>query len=389
MASYIFHVIFLIVLNVYAQEQLYSTLTLVNTGSSTPIFPIPTMNWDDWDEKAPFELTAMGMRELYLLGHELRRRYDEAKLLDASNLIEQVFFRMIAHDNAIQSGEAFLRGFLGNSQEHLSPQELEHASPPTKVKDYFNHTIGNRVLPLGFDTLPFNMRFPHNEDIFSPRYCSNANNLTWASFLKNPEVNATVRFHDKKFIELVKSHYKVNETYLKFPLYLPILESIYVTSNLYKDTELSAEELMLVENFTTNLYFAMRAGSNAANAFRSSPVLEYAGHFFDKIMRDIIVNPRRADNQKAEFVFTEDRMIASLLSRLGFNVSTPIPPSSILSFEVSGPTNINKIDEATVKLFYNDREVRIANCGFPKCEYKNFLAVIDELKMIEVANWCK
>jgi len=43
-------------------------------GARSPGEPIPNMNWDDWPD-GPKMLTPVGMRQLYILGRYLRKRY--------------------------------------------------------------------------------------------------------------------------------------------------------------------------------------------------------------------------------------------------------------------------------------------------------------------------
>ncbi len=391
MASYIFPLVLLLAAFIYGQEQkLYSTFTLIHTGTVSPAIPLPSMDWEQWDEKATGELTAMGMREQYLLGREIRRRYDAANLLNSTLLIDQVFVRMIDHNSSIESGVAFLRGFLNDNKDQLTAAELSQAKPPVFVKEYFVRNIGDNVLPMGVGTLPYHTHYPHDEDIFAPRSCPKAQNLTIQAFLEDPAVKGAVEKYNQSFVNLVKKYYqKIDRKMLTFPRYVPLMESILTAVKLFKETRLSDEEVSLVKTYLDTIYFYSRAASKEGNSYRASPMLDFMTKFLQSTLQQALHYPTRLENQKAAFVFTEDRMIASLLARLGHNVTASIPSASIVTFEVYGPETSRDLREMSVKLKFNDKEIKIVDCELSKCSYETFQKVILGLLVKDVETLCK
>ncbi len=391
MASYIFAISCLLLVLAHAEDgHLHTAFTLVNAGTSTPSYPLPSMSWDDWLEKAPEEISPIGLREQYLLGRELRRRYDQEGTLNSSLLLDQVFIQMVDKNNSIASGQAFMRGFVGENVDTIKEGEKSKATPPFPVKDYFISNLGEKVLPMGVSTLPFHTHYPIVEDIFANLSCAKANNLTHLAFDSSPEVQNFVKKSEDKFLKIVHTRLeKVPEELLKSPCkYFPIMESILGTEKQYRATGLNDTELEFVQNAVNSLYFVHRAGDATANGYHASPVLVYMRNFFEKVLKSLKETPERLENTKAAFIFVEDRMMTSVLARLGFNVTVPMPGSSIVSLEVRGPAVFRETKELHVTLKYNDREIRIPGCSFPSCPYVDFLAAVKALDLGDPKSYC-
>lgn len=334
--------------HVMASRKLHFVLTFVSQGTVTPKSPIPTMNWNDWEEKGPDELTAMGMREQYLLGRELSRRYKSEKLIDYEYVIDQVHVRMTDRNCTIMSGQAFLRGFLGESSSILSKKQLEVASPPFHVDDYFKDKIGNKVLPAGISTLPFHTHYPLDEDVFASASCPHAQKVNSDAFVKDQDVKKNRDLYEAKFLKLVKDRYKMETD---FPKYVPILESIASAIRQLKETALPADDANLIKSFSKLLHHPSRALSEEANRYRVSGLLNFTRHFMNESMSTIVKNVIRKQNMKAAFIFTDDTMLASLLALL--RSKEVIGSATIVSFEVRG-NEIPTMDELYVNIKRND-----------------------------------
>ncbi len=353
---------------------LYSAFTLINQGASSPAIPVPTFKWSDWEERTPFELTAAGMREQYLLGWELRRRYDLEGLLIPEKLIDEVMVRAIDHNGTVTSALAFMRGFLGDNVEQLTPEQLQKALPPLTPNEYFVNNIKSNVLPYKLGTLPYHTHYPHERDIFAHCSCQKANEYAYANFTNSSEVQNILAKYDAAFVELVKQRYQRT---VKFPDYVPLLESIHGAMRQYRDVWLNAEQKSLVSNFMNGLYPYMKVNSSAANKYRAIPMMKYIRMILDKTVE----KPTNPAALRLGLVFTEDTMMSSLLAQLGYKVAGPMPTSSIVTFEIRGEKKAAAAQELTISLLYNDMPVRIADCDFPACSYGNFTKLVD--KMLE------
>eukprot|EP00826_Nyctotherus_ovalis_P012762 TRINITY_DN133_c0_g1_i11.p1 TRINITY_DN133_c0_g1~~TRINITY_DN133_c0_g1_i11.p1 ORF type:complete len:379 (+),score=122.18 TRINITY_DN133_c0_g1_i11:124-1260(+) len=375
MQLHIFLQLFL-VFHALASDKLHFVLTFVSQGTITPKSPIPTMNWNDWEEKGPNELTAMGMREQYLLGRELSRRYRSEKLIDSEYLIDQVHVRMTDRNCTIMSGQAFLRGFLGESSSILSEKQLEVATPPFHVDDYFKDKIGSKVLPAGISTLPFHTHYPLDEDVFASTSCPHARKVNSDAFVKDQDVKKNRDLYEAKFLKLVKERYKMETD---FPKYVPILESIASAIRQLKETTLPADDANLIKSFSKLLYHPSRALSEEANKYRVSGLLNFTRTFMNESMNAIVKNEARKQNVKAAFIFTDDTMLASLLALL--NSREVIGSATTVSFEVYGPKT-PVIDKLLVNIKRNDVTIE---------KDKSFKVFLDDIASVvkgEFKKWC-
>lgn len=390
MKSIIFSLILVYATLVFCEDslKLYSAFVLVNQGSSTPVMPLPTMDWSDWPEKGPQELTASGMREQYLLGHELFRRYNESGLYFPNHLIDQVMFRAIDHNNTVESAMAFIRGFLGDLNDKLTKEQLQKAEPPINVQEYFIKAIGNQVLPFGSGTLPYHTHYPHEEDIFAPCSCKIANHMIHENFMKhNDYVNRTREQYEAKFLALIKSKFNIPENLMEFPHYLPILDSLSTIILQYGESYLTVPEKDFVMEFANALSFSYKSGVKLSNKYRAIPILSFINKFFNSTF----INSDSDSKLNTAFIFTEERIITSFLSYIGYNVSSILEPSSIVRLEIYSK-DPNKLQETgIVKLFLNDIQMKFSECKYQDCEYNEFKNYVNSQEefLKEIQEKCK
>ena len=358
------------------QDKLHFVLAFVSQGTVTPKYPIPTDNWKDWEEKGPDELTAMGMREQYLLGRELRRQYNIINFIDFNYIIDQVRIRMIDHNYAIMSGQSFLRGFLGDNNAILNASQMTVAKPPFDIADYFTEKIGAKVLPAGIGTLPFYTHYPHNEDVFAPIYCPNAQKVNAQMFITDKDVANHRKTYESSFLELIAQHYEKRMT---FPEYVSLLESIQSAIYQEKETSLNLDEENLIKEFSEALYHPYRALSKEANQYRLSGLFNFTATFMNESMNAIVNNVTEKQNIKAAFIFTEDVMIASFLDL--YNRAEIVGSATIIRFEVYGPKQPT-FNNLNVKILKDDTEIKAYN------SFDTFFQEISDFIKANYTQWC-
>jgi hypothetical protein len=372
--------IFLIpLLTLAASQELISSFVLVSVGSSSPYHPLSANGWNDWDVKGPFELTGAGMREQYLLGKELKRRYNAINLLSDKELYYQVMLRSVDHNNTIESTISFLRGFLPDYVKELNEKEMNVSKPGIEVDEKFTKDLGNQTLPNKMNTLPFHTYYPHEEDLFDSCSCPKANDLINSSFLNNKEVNDTIKEYEADFINIVKNAYNLKEEDLKFPNYTKVLESVVALMDQYRPTRLKQEGEQLITNFFSKLYHHLKAGNKDANSYRAIPILEFIRNIFDASSK----LPEEKEIIKIGFSFVKDEMLASFLSFVSEMDEVKIRPSSIVT--------VNLYKNNTVKLDYNDDKNKgIKGCE-GECSFEAFKELVDKLKeeLGDVKDKCK
>jgi hypothetical protein len=344
------------------QEDLYFSVVLVHSGTVSPKYPIPSMDWKDWDEKGPNELTAMGMREQYLLGYELYRRYEG--ILNRNYSLDQVYVRMVDHNCTIMSGQAFLRGFLRENKAVLKDDQLKKADPPVAIDSYFKDQIGNLVLPSGVETLPFHTFYPHTDDVLDSCYCKEAHKENMKTFDKDKKVKEIIEDHITWFKEFAKK-YKEN---IVFPEDVNLLESIQSAIHQFKLTKIEKEDKERVRNFTEKLYFYARAIDNKSVNYQTSEAFNFLRTFINETTIANANNVTREKNRKLAFLFIEDIMMVNIIKRLDIKFNKILPAASILTFNVTGTC----VDDLKVKIRLNDLE------DTKIIDYKEFLGKLNE-----------
>lgn len=361
---------FIPLLTLASTGPLVSSFVLVNAGSSSPHHALPSSKWSDWGVQGSGELTGTGMREQYMLGKELRRRYDEDhKLLSDADLYNQVMLRSVDHNNTAESTVSFLRGFLLNRTVTMEKAQIDVAKPGLNVSAEFYTALGNAMLPYGMNTLPFHTFHPHEQDLFDSCSCPKANKLVADSFSSpnNTKVKNAVAKYEAKFVEILKTVYKLGGNDVVFPNYVKALESIIAMTNHYMDTKLTADQLKLVKDFASELYAAYKAGNKEANSYRAVPILSFVA----EILNSASKFQTAAKVHKVGFAFVHDDMMASFLSFVADRNVTGILPSSIITLNIiKDPTNFLFVD-----LYYNDEKVKITECK-GECKFNDFLELV-------------
>jgi len=341
-------------------DHIRSVFLLILPGTSSPEYAIPTMNWKDWLEKGPAELTAYGMREQYILGKQLRAKYE--LLLNSTKLYQSVKIRTINTTRSIASTEAFIQGFIYETEETLSDDELLLSLPPFPIDPYIISTVRNRVLPYSLRTFPFHSYYPPGEDVFDSRACPNANELAFDSLNRSTEARKIVAQHQSRFYEIIKKSYGFKEKDWPYPLFVPLLNSIIIAGKLGKNVNMTDSEYILLSEFAQALYPYELSGDLGANQLRSCRVLQF------------VLNRLKDTQSKLLITFISEEIMASLLAYIGHGVAGMIPSSSLVALELH---SIN--GELYVSMWYNEREIRIPDCGFPLCKYSMFEAVVRDL----------
>jgi len=144
-------------LSLQKDEELVYVVHLASAGAKFPEKQIS----DDWKFN-PGELTPVGMRQLYLLGRELRKKYvEDRKFLYEKYNPLQLKFRSVYSDSktASASAYAFAAGlYVAGTGYTLSQFQIDNAVPPTRFVDYepYKKALGNQALVHYYTSVPIN-----------------------------------------------------------------------------------------------------------------------------------------------------------------------------------------------------------------------------------------
>lgn len=109
--------------------------------------------------KHPKELTEPGMRQHYLIGHEIRNRYINGEhLINSTYNFHEVQFFMTDKSRAMESAESQISGIFPPEicQQTLTEFQRNNALPPLAVDgaDKIIKELGDKALPDCFNILP-------------------------------------------------------------------------------------------------------------------------------------------------------------------------------------------------------------------------------------------
>ena len=273
------HIYFLTILALaYASEERYFSLTLISQGSVTPKYPVPTMNWSNWDEPGPNYLTGMGLREQYLLGREFHSRYYKNQLIDFDYVADQVLVHTASSNCNIMSGQSFLRGFLGVNPEVLSQKELNRVKLTMHIDPHFKNIVKNIAIPGNIHTFSLSSSNPYNEDPTSVEYCQRkGNNLD--ELENNDEAKKIKKEYDENFKKMLEKHYKIST--ISFGKSLEYLESIAIADYQRKETLFDETELKLVREYYKKIYYLTRTVNQAETEYRTSAIFDYVKNYMN------------------------------------------------------------------------------------------------------------
>jgi hypothetical protein len=127
---------------------------------TTPGFYYPKAEVFEWSKGKSFNLANAGLRQQYLLGRELRRRYmEDTKLLSERYEImnrKQIRIRTTSETQTVASAYAQLMGlYTPGSGDLLTPNEISRAMPPN-VYDYsvWTEELETAALNYTYQTMP-------------------------------------------------------------------------------------------------------------------------------------------------------------------------------------------------------------------------------------------
>ncbi len=370
------------IVNMPATENatLLAAYWLIVPGSSSPDYPVPSLNWSDWpDERAPHRLTAVGMREQFLLGASFRDKYSQ--LLKNTALWQGVRIRTINTNESIASSQAFIAGFVGSKETLLSEEEQRLALPPVSIDPHILATLRDRVLPYGIPTFPFHSHYPVTEDFFDVRSCKRANEMYADTVNFSGEAFAVQEKFKDRFYQIIKDAYNLSQEAWEYPRYIPLLNSIVIADRQGRDTRIRLEDIEYLRDFAKELYFFECCADEVANTLRFCEVLPNVVREINLTVTDRMRGKRSQEVPRLQLAFVSEEVVTSLLYYAGLDLPLMLPPSAGIGFELFGPEQgeINKArDDFYVKFRYNDRELRFSYCAFPICSFKEFMTVVSE-----------
>lgn len=362
------------------------------------------INWNPsiWGDISDIhQLTEVGMRQSYILGREMRRKYiEKEEFLSKSYNRRELYVRSTESSRALQSASSHLYGLypLGTGLKINDHYPLEILLPP-----YINLTIniqdmGNDALPKRFQPVDI-----HSIDSNKDMLLNYPNNCPGYKILKENQMkSALYKSFNKQF----------NETFKKL-------------RNIFNQSDSKPWDISRVSKLTTNIY---------ADIFRNNPIPEgltqeiwnnmtfikgLERQFVDvgsEIQRKFMGTPlfkeikkyliEKIDNPKLElkYVLFSGHYLTLTPIMAGLNITSweclidkfngisnsklnceegyPIYASQIL-IELHSILNEDNNKEYFVKVIYNGKEMNLCEQNKKECEFSDLMNRLEKNIIID------
>lgn len=327
MTRYLFLLIFRLL---WAKDQL---VYVIEYGRHGARYPEPEfLPWN----KAPMDLTVAGMRQQYLLGRALRKRY--GNFLDAQYDPRQISVRSTFKDRTINSAYARVMGlYSAKSNSKITQAEAKRAVPPNAF-DYgsWAKELGSDAVNRGKQIVPVSIVGYDNDYLLEPKIaCPSLKFVTG----KHKQANAKEiqAFHDSNR-ELYSALFKtanISEKDYRTSKILKVRNSIECGLHEGKLAVSSKHAQELLKN-STFIYYHLKFdhyqkvsyGNYKVSKLMATPFLRHVGK------RLLEVASEGAGEKKYEMYVASDTLFHSLLLQLDYYPEIETPFSSAIYFEL-------------------------------------------------------
>lgn len=376
-----------------------TTLLLIPLALSKTVFiaevfrhgarsPTTYQSWDS-DERwgAAGQLTASGMRQHYLLGHELRNRYITTEAFLASELAagETVVYST-EFNRTIMSAQSQLTGLYPPSTgPEISSGNSQKAVPPIEVTDLDQllSDLGTAALPDRTQIQP--VRTDDVQTMLNPSAieaaCPKLKQIVTNNYL-NPQVS--ILFEDyADVVDTVANELKVSNSEARKRV--PDLWDS-VTTNRFHGYEVP--EVFNNDAFyerMTEMVFKLQSLIYYSS---STQVKFYTSALFSDILSHLKKTSSNTWTEKFVFYSAHDTTVMPVVLGLGYNLQAWAPFASNVFFVMS-VENEDTDPTYTVKVSYNDEEFAIPGCdGKIECPLDTFMTYLETWTYSDLDSAC-
>ena len=331
---------------------------LTNEGARSNFGPnaFPNKPWEFGAE----EITAIGLRQQYLVGYDLKYNYGSTLKLNEVYSPWQIYVRSTNHNVTLMSAQSQIEAlFPLDKRADLTANQAKIAVPPgdnTIIQDDITN-LGNKIMPNNFQTVPIHAMDFDKDSVLSHNWCSNiylqnrksVNNTNWETEMNKNFTTSLTAF--RKFMK--------NDAMTIHQIY-PYIDGVYALKfNLTSIDELDSQidELMkfrftYLERFWSN--------SNSLSLYANGFIVELLRYMSDA--KTQFENTQLADYNrfKLSMYFGTTESIYAISKYLGY-VHTKYPDFAsqfLIKLEQNPDRKYN------VTMYYNKNIVKIGGeCG--------------------------
>jgi hypothetical protein len=340
--------------------------------SPTKKFPFDSKYWDS---KLSGELTSSGMRQHYLLGTELRKRYiEDVKFLSSEYNSQEIFVISSAYNRTILSAMSQMQGLYPLT---TGPKvSNNHPRPPMKVSDLeaIETSLGDAALPGYLQVIPIHME-SDSLDILLRGYDSDVcprmdqleeKTLTSAEYLAKEQSWQSLFQEFSSIISMnITTIDKCASAYSA--LVCDEMEGFPLPEGM---TQELMDELSKVHGYSK--FYSPFSDEEARNLSCSN--------FFKDLSRRM---NGRLNDKGAKFVLysAHDTTLAAFLSCLDKTFDYNPPFASTVFFEL--------YSDETVVVKFNDEELTFSECGDKICTFSDFEKILEKRYIEDFEAACK
>jgi len=353
---------------VISKPELISVAIITNTGSRNIMYP--EFYFIDKDEKARgnySELTKMGKRQHYLLGHEIANRYKD--LITDPYPPSKVFVSCSGANATYESAQAFLLGlFPPGTGSLLINNRRDEIKPPISVKDLkkIQDELGYVALPHIQRIIPIHSTNTTDDTYYSPHLaCKGFENEEES--LKDELDDLNIKYKDflKKFadddprmqeFDLTTEHcYKIQDT-------LQALKWNGFNATTFRSVKPETlEECALADVFKRFL------GGSIRIKLMTYYLLSTMRHQFEQVMN----NTKDAKNMS--LFFLTDLHILAVFKLFDWHTNKVVPFAGQLIFELYRDEDEKEEEMFIMKAKYNETELKFTRTSEYASEIFTFI----------------
>lgn len=353
----------------------------------TPGFYYPKADIFDWAKGKSLYLTNAGLRQQYLLGRELRKRYiEDAKLLSERHDIahrREIRVRTTSEPQTISSSYAQLMGlYIPGSGDLLNPTEANRAEPPNEF-DYsiWTDELEAAALNYTYQTVALEQYGGVADNLLnSMEVCGTVKSLVNSKLESGQEAhqNAFMILADALKVERKSvSNVKIASD-LRYALLLSIAEG--------KPAQTNADEIFTQTVTVDKAYFYSSildiTDKKDVTRIITSPALREVVSILETAVQEHIANNTIVSPLRFVLYSIESPLFLGLLKQLNitsFNIATSLSASALFIELYTNSTSPSKTtadyyvkiscEEKESKLLINDFVGRIRNATYDSAAY--------------------
>eukprot|EP00357_Protocruzia_adherens_P033549 CAMPEP_0115010638 /NCGR_PEP_ID=MMETSP0216-20121206/23443_1 /TAXON_ID=223996 /ORGANISM="Protocruzia adherens, Strain Boccale" /LENGTH=339 /DNA_ID=CAMNT_0002378907 /DNA_START=990 /DNA_END=2009 /DNA_ORIENTATION=+ len=329
------------------------------------------------------ELSPTGMRQHYLLGKELRRRYvDKEGLLSASYVPTELYVRSSDYNRTIQSAQSQLMGLYppGSGPELESSYAMDHAVPPIHVEgaEDMKQDLGYKALPFYFQSIPIHVKERVAESALVPQYGCPKMKTNVKQAMKNSEYINFVQDEIEPLKPLLEEMTGLSGDEITADRTIDIIDQFLVANFDGKRVPEGLDQATLSKFKEVFSWWFFRYKSALGENLRmmTSVFFKELNEWFNKVIA-------QETGVKFALYSAHDSTLSNLLNALNGQVRY-ITYASTIMFELhSGDRGYY------VKVLFNDEELHIPGCQDPECTLDEFVIFASKIILPDWEKACE